>query len=267
MVLSVNAPPGAHELSPTFITAPAPHNGTSLLQRLICTSEEGICYGDNLADEILSLVDWAMAMIQRHQEYTDQEADVLAKALDRTPNKWMPELAPAFDPYMSALFSVLYNLPQAAADFAKTEGREQWSVSKPGIPAQRASELLSLFPKARVIFIHRNPLSAFRDHLRDAPGANIEEFGKTWNTHCRDYLALSSDRVLKLRYEDAVESPEAFIQGLEAFTGCTISLPDDVQDKNEAESTTNTQITAEQKGLLQAYCSDMLSVYYPSLVA
>ncbi len=266
MDIEVKLPPVADTLSPIFVVSPCNHSGGALLQRAVCESENGFCYGDNLFDEITSLLDWSVGLLERHQKQKSIEEDVLKDALERAPSKWMPELAPEFDLYMASLFSSVFNLPFTAQDFAKQNGRDVWMVTRASVPAWRLNDLLSIFPKSKAIIIYRNPLDIVRDALRDRPETNIRDVCELWNASMKDFLSISIDRILKLKYEDATEQTEAFLSHLEDFTDIRGLRNDTIACDNEAETDSQYELGQDLKVLVQKNCEDMLAVYYPHLV-
>lgn len=266
MDLEITLPPVAETIQPIFVTSPCNHSGGALLQRAVCESQNGFCYGDNLFDEMNSLVDWAVGLIERHQSRKDMEADILANALARTPARWMPELAPEFELYMSSLFSNIYNLPFTAQDFAARNDRTIWMTARASVPAARINDLLSIFPASKFIIIYRNPLDIVRDALRDRPETNIRELCEVWNSTMRDFLAIQLDRVLKIKYEDALDETEAFISKFEDFTNIQGLRNDTVSTSNEAETDSRYELGPDSRLLVKTICQDMLAVYYPDLI-
>ncbi len=266
MDLEVTLPPNADKISPIFITAPINHGGAAMLQRAFCTGENSICYGDNLFDEVLSLIDWSVGLIERHQEHKEWENTILSRALEGDPAKWMPDLGPPSDLYAASLFSVVYNLPFTAQSFAEEQGKSVWSMARAGVISSRINDLMSMFPNSKSIFIYRNPLDVVRDSLRDQPHTNVREICEAWNVMMRDYLAFSSDRLLKVRYEDASSNTDEFLSELQDFTGASGLNPLIVNVTNEAESESDYEMGEDLKSLVQTQCGDMLAVHYPKLV-
>ena len=267
MDIQITLPATAEKLFPIFITSPCNHSGGALLQRSVCQSENAICYGDNLLDEISSLVDWAGGLVERHESQRATEEKVLVATLDKKPMTWMPELAPPFDIYSATLLSVVYNLPLTAQNFASENGKDVWMISRASIPATRLDALISLFPKAKSIFIHRNPFDIIRDALRDSPKADLREICTTWNSLMREYLEYSNENLLKIRYEDASEQTDNFINTIENYTGSKGILTETVSTGDESETKSDYEISSDIRSLIEILCEDMLAVYYPNLKA
>jgi len=265
MELEVTLPPSAEQIHPIFITSPCNYSGGALLQRSVCASTDGFCYGDNLFDEVLSQMDWAFELIDRHQAAKDHEQNTLENALSGSPATWMPDLAPSHEIYMASLMSGIYNLPHTAQHFAKQQDKNVWMMARAGVSAPRMNDLLALFPSSKAIFIHRNPLDVVRDALRDRPGTAINELCTNWNTMMREYLTFQSDRMLKLTYEYAQLDADAFTNTLQEFTGTT-GLQGTVSDAGvEAELSSQYELSPDIEQQIKLQCGDMLAVYYPEL--
>ncbi len=266
MDLEVTLPPNSETISPIFITSPYNHSGAAMLQRALCTGQNSICYGDNLFDELLSLIDWSVGLVERHQEQKEWESSVLDLALNRTPTTWMPDLGPSPDIYSASLFSVAYNLPFTAQSYAVEQGRDVWAIARAGIATSRINDLLSMFPNSKAMFVHRNPLDIVRDALRDRPDSNVRDICDAWNEGMRDFLVYSSDRLLKLQYEDASENTDAFLSTIQDFTNAHGMSPAVVNVSSESEKDSDYEMGEDLKFLVQTQCNDMLAVYYPALV-
>ncbi len=267
MELDVILPPKAETIAPITITSPGNHAGAAMLQSAICASDNAICYGDNFYDEISSLLDWAINLIERHQNIRSVEEKVLNAALEREPAKWMPELAPPYDLYTASIFSVVYNLPFTAQSFAQQNGRDIWAIARSNIRSSRMMDMISVFPRSHGIFIYRNPMNIVRDAICDNPDSDVANICDAWSATMRDYLSLSSEKVLKLRYEDASDTPDDVIQTIENFTGITGLRADIIARNNEAELLEADQLDDDMIASIKNKCADMLAVYYPEMVS
>ena len=267
MELEVILPPTAEKIAPIFVTSPTNHSGGGLIQRTVCASTNGICFGDNLFDEFLSQIDWALELVERHQTAKDIEQSLLNNVLNGEVRTWMPELGLPLDLYTAALMSVIYNLPHTAQSYAKEESRSIWMVARASVAGTRLIDLLNLFPMAKMVIIHRNPLDIIRDALRDHPTLDISELCQTWNQYMRDYLDIKSDRVIKLHYEHAQSDVEGFSQALTSFTGIE-GITEQLRNAGcEAELSSESELSETLVAQIQSNCTDMLSVYYPDLVS
>ncbi|MEQ8664790.1 MAG: sulfotransferase [Rhodospirillales bacterium] len=265
MDLEVTLPPTAQTISPIMITAPTSHGGTALLQRAICKSENAICYGDNLFEQILSIVDWSTSLIEQHRPRQALEEEALANALTRSPLKWMPDLAPEFRQHMSSIFSVIYNIPHLAEQFALEQDRAVWAMIRQEIPAPLMNDLLSMFPNGKAIIVHRNPFDTIADLLQDRPDSDVSSLCELWNMGMDGYLRFSDARALKLRYEDSTDDPAGFAEKVAEFTGIRGFPTSGIDAGNEAENEATHTLNDVRIGEIRTACADMLTVYYPEL--
>lgn len=265
MDLEVTLPPTAQTISPIMITAPTSHAGTALLQRAICMSDNAICYGDNLFEQQLSIIDWATSLIEQHRPRQTLEEEALANALTRKPMKWMPDLAPEFRQHMSAIFSVIYNLPHSAEQYALDQERPVWAMIRQEIPSPLMSDLLSMYPNGKAIFIHRNPFDTVSDMLHDRPDTDVNATCELWNLAMEGYLRFSNERALKIRYEDSTDDPDGFAAKISEFTGINGLPASGIDAGNEAENEGAHPLDEAHVETIRTACADMLTVYYPEL--
>ena len=145
-------------------------------------------------------------------------------------------------------------------------------MARAGVPATRMGDLLSIFPTSKGIFIHRNPLDIVRDTLTDRPGTNVTDICVMWNSMMSEYLTSSSDRLLKLCYEEAQIHPDAFANALEEFSGVKGIQGNIIRHQtcgirggSEAELDPPFELSAELERQIKIQCEDMLAVFYPEL--
>ncbi len=265
MDLQVTLPPVAQSISPIMITAPTSHGGTALIQRVMCRGANGLCYGDNMFEQTLSIIDWATSLIDQHRERQDDEETALASALSGNPGKWLPDAAPEFRQHMSSIFSTVYNIPHLAEAFAKEQSRDVWAMIRSALPAPLMSDLLSIFPNGKAVIIHRNPFDTAADLLRDHPDVDLQAFAEEWTLGMNGYLRFGDERVLKLRYEDAIDDAAAFAGTLAGFTGLSGIGADEIDAGSEAELDGEISLNEDQRSVLASACADMLTVHYPEL--
>lgn len=265
MDFEVTLPPLAQTIQPVMIVSPTSHCGTAMLQRAMCCSGNAVCYGDNVFEELLSIVEWATSLIEAHHERREPAEESLAAALERKPKKWMPDLAPEFKLHMSSIFSTIYNIPHTAQQFATENGYDVWGMIRNDMPPPLLADLLSVFPSGKAILIHRNPFDAARDLLRDHPQADLTDFCKTWSLGMDGYLKIRHERLIKLRYEDAEMIADAFIEKLAAATGSTGMTAESLEAGSESETTSGRELTDNERNLIAINCANMLAVYYPDL--
>lgn len=263
MDFELTLPPTAEAISPLMITAPASHSGTALLQRAINGSSNGLCYGDNLFEEVLSIFEWATTLIEQHRPRREMEDTAIQTILKGETGLWKPDAAPEFTQHMSAIFSVIYNIPHLADSFAKEQGRDTWGMIRAALPAPVLGDLLSVFPNGKAVFVYRHPIEIARDQLRDAPDIPLASICDAWNICMNGYLKFSNDRLLKLRYEDAVDDPAALLDKVASFASLEDMALGAFPAGSEAETESGRALSDAERETILSSCEDMLAVYYP----
>src|SRR3989338_10877183 len=115
MKIEVSLPEAAMTLSPLIVTAPVERSGTTLIQRLICSSNNGICYGENLFVEFLDMLAYTVSKIQYHSNNKVSEEEGLKSVLEGRADRWIPDLSPGHGDYLYAIINIFYVLPRFAA--------------------------------------------------------------------------------------------------------------------------------------------------------
>ena len=218
MATNVQLPRVASELKPLLVVAPTARSGTTLLQRLISSADNGICFGENLFGEMLQLSHYLKGQVQFHERYREAEVQGLAEVLAGNTARWMPDLSPEVESYKTALIRTFYVLPKYVQDYAADIGRPLWGMKRPSLHHQTLSLVMTLLPGARMIFIYRNILDCLRSAKARGFVKTPEDVVKTC-AEWRDNMAAvgrwaDEKRLLLLRYEDLIEDPAGIIPGL-----------------------------------------------------
>jgi len=212
------------EDSPVFVLAAGWRSGSTLLQRLL--SKRCLVWGEPyghawpiqlLADQIRCFTDrWP----EPHHFYRGQQGEALAST-------FIANLYPAVRDLMRAhrgFFDRLFAEP------ARSAGHDRWGLKEVRLDADHALYLRWVYPRARFLFLVRNPYDAWRSYAaRAAQGwrwynrwpdepLTARSFAAHWNRVVSSVLEghRKVDGLL-IRYEDLVTGQVAAIEGYLGF--------------------------------------------------
>lgn len=227
--LSALCPANAPEdEEPVFLFSAGWRSGSTLLQRMVMSDTRVFIWGEpydhcgiiqSLADTIKAFTpDWP-----RHDYYYDGTPH------NELSDRWIADMYPSLHDFRRghrALFNAMF------ADPAKAVGASRWGIKEVRLGIDHAVYLRWLYPKARFLFIYRNPLDAYRSYCRYGriwykawPGAPVftpGAFGRHWRELVEGFLK-GSTRVdgLVIRYEDLVRGKMP-LQEIEQYLGTKI---------------------------------------------
>ena len=192
---------------PVFVFGCAFRCGSTLLQRLISSSQQVFVWGENngLVSHLYragrNLSAWSKFIGEQERDFQDEGF-----------NAWVANLNPPFpEAYVAATRAFLQTYYVAETE---ARGFPRWGFKEVRYDAREASLLFRCFPESRLIFLLRDP----RDVLASAAGTPwYEEDGgapaisKLWTRNVTSLLALKDPRLLTLRYEALLEDPENWV--------------------------------------------------------
>lgn len=223
------------EINPVLLTSPTIRCGTTLLQRLLCSSSNALIYGEEIAKdlEMQLQIFTSRKMIYSHSR--QRFASSLGNVLQGDTKDWIPDLMPDIDGYLEALregaFAGLLYCRRHAAE----AGRRLWGFKYPGWPPHLLQMLSDAIPGTRVIYISRH----LADCVRSARArgeidgdAQLENFCSQWidqEQFMRQWHA--QHPVLMLTYESLTRDPDLAIRQLCDFLPFENLKPDVLQHK------------------------------------
>ena len=213
---------------PIFLLSAGWRSGSTLLQRLIMSDSRVLIWGEPydecgmiqvLADSMKAFrSDWPPA-----EYYYDGTPPA-----DLTEN-WIANLFPSLEDLRTghrAFFDAMFSEP------AKRGGAVRWGIKEVRLGSEHAFYLRWLYPKAKFLFLYRDPLDAYRSYSRygrswydtfpNKPVFTPTAFGTHWRQLMEGYLrdAKKLDALL-VCYEDLVgDSPP--LEEIEAYLGIRI---------------------------------------------
>jgi hypothetical protein len=211
------------DLDPLIITSPTPRCGTTLLQRLLCSSPSALIFGEKCAIDLELLLNIYIFKVQEYNYGRAGYGQELQKVLRGEVNDWILELMPDIDGYLavlqkSALAGIAY-----CRDYALQAGRPVWGFKHPAWSPVTIHLIRNFVPGARFIFILRN----LGDCLKSAKAQRLVVREQEMRDFCQKWVdgvacanSMRDDKTtLVLNYEDLVNQPEETLAKLALFSG------------------------------------------------
>lgn len=209
--------------APVLVTSPAIRSGSTLLQRLLCSSPDAIVFGEEIGKDLdLQL----QILASRRLVYTHSRprfAGGLRRVLAGDTGDWIADLMPDLDDYLGALQVGAFAGLAACERQARAAGRRAWGFKYPGFAPPLVRLLADFLPGTRVVYMHRGLEATARS--AKAWGETVDEAGM--HHFCAQWLAhrrfmrewAPGHAVLELAYEDLLADPPAALARLQAFLG------------------------------------------------
>lgn len=218
---------------PVFILAAGWRSGSTLLQRLFLSGGEVCVWGEPYGrwDYVRTLAD---TLRNFGSEYPPEDFFIDPASRPDFRRDWVANLYPMPRHLLEAhrdFFRTLCLAP--AADL----GFRRWGFKTVRLGADHAEYLKRLFPRARLIFLVRNPYRAYRsyrpwrdwyDRFPERPVFTASAFGAHWRRLAEGMVGRARELGAEMvRFEDLVRKPTVR-RRLEGFAGA--SLDDGVLD-------------------------------------
>jgi len=209
------------EPRPILLSSPTIRCGTTLLQRLLCSSENTLIYGEEIGKDLeLQLQIFAsrkMVYLHSRQRF----AISLDRVMQGDTNDWIPDLMPDIDGYLVVLREGSFAGLSYCQQHAEKNGRTLWGFKYPGWQPHLIRMLFDAIPGTRAIYIFRD----LADCVRSAKAwgelhseADTQQFCTQWAGHLRFMLQWQdSNPVLMLKYEELIKEPGRAIEQLRNF--------------------------------------------------
>ena len=143
---------------PVFLFSAGWRSGSTLLQRLLCSSSEVVIWGEPLGDAAvipkLAASLTALSDTWPPDSYVKRDID-----LESFSNQWIANITPPID-YLRSAHRALFQewLAKPARDL---HGTSLWGLKEVRLTIEHARYLKWLYPDARFVFIYRNLFDAY----------------------------------------------------------------------------------------------------------
>lgn len=206
------------ELKPILVTSPTIRSGTTLLQRLLCSSSNALIYGEEIAKDLEMQLQLFASRKLVYSHSRQRFASSFDKVMQGDTRDWIPDLMPDIDAYLEALCKGSFAGLAYCREHALKAGRELWGFKYPAWPPHLIRMLVNTIPGTRVIYIHRHLLDCVRSAKAWGEINNetqLQHFCGQWAGHMKFIRQWRpSTPVLILSYEALIKNPELSIQEL-----------------------------------------------------
>jgi hypothetical protein len=251
----MSAPLGAFpgpvsDIDPIIVTSPSIRCGTTLVQRLLCSSGEAVIWGEVAGQELETAASYLTGRTLLLRSHAERLAEGRRRVFEEGVDEWLFDLTPDVETYLQALGRGLVTFLEACKAEARAISRRSWGLKYPGLSPVALRFAVTCLPRSRIVWIHRplGPcLSSAKARGTVGSLAQAAEFAEGWARRAEEAIALSGvGNFLLLPYEVLVGRPEEALPRLAGFCGLA-ALPAAALDRriNAWDSSTGLEGAAE----------------------
>lgn len=212
-----------NQTHPICIGSPVRRSGTTLLQRLLCSSPDCLIYGESVANDINILANLYASKEMLFKQTEEVRDEQYKNVLNGQLNDWIPDLTPKVANYLQYWKNTVEQFNNQFSQSSAERGRSLWGVKMPEWNPSGLVMLQRILPETKIIYLHRKLEDCVRSAKKTQMVVSIEElrrFCYTWKQFS-DFasLHLTGEKVLHLQFEDLLENRETWINKIEEFTG------------------------------------------------
>ena len=218
-------PSNISNLCPVIVSSPTTRSGTTLLQRLLCSSDNAVVYGEVCSSDLDLYLNFFINRAMMYQFNRAKLDSSLAQFRQGEVNDWILDLMPDLDGYLSALGNACF----AGIDYCRTAALEMnrpvWGFKYPGWTPSIFEALRQMMPGFKLIYIHRDLLECAKSEKARGNLPSLEEFRAfclSWTKNLEYALSLKyQPNVLLVNYADLIEKSEESIRIIADFSGAS----------------------------------------------
>lgn len=227
---------------PIFIFAAGWRTGSTFLQRVVMSANDVFIWGEpyHHADVVGSM---ARQVTTFNRRWPSDEFFLDHFEKSEMTRRWIANLYPSMEDFMASHIACLVRLLEAPA---KRRGASRWGMKEIVLTVAHARYLKWLFPRARFLFLYRNPFDAWRSYYRwrnfyrawpSQPVFTPRKFGDMWNDLTAEFVDRHTEvGGLLLRYEELKSA--ATKKRLEEYLGLSVADPASLQRLGDAKGST-----------------------------
>ena len=214
---------------PIFLLSAGWRSGSTLLQRLVMSDSRVLIWGEPY-DECGIIQALANTTKPFRAAWPPAEYYYDGRPPGELTSEWIANLFPALENFRSGHRALLHTM---FCEPARRAGVPRWGLKEVRLGIEHGFYLRWLYPRARFVFLYRNPLDAYRSYSRygrswydtfpDKPVFTPAAFGHHWRRLMQGFLrdAKRLDAMM-LRYEDLIGDHPP-LDELEAHLGIQVN--------------------------------------------
>jgi hypothetical protein len=209
-------------LDPLIIAAPTVRSGSTLLQRLCCSSSNGLIFGESCANDFDHFINIFLAKKMYLEMGSNWRNAQLSAVINGDANDWIADLMPEPDRYLEMVENNFKDYFYFFKKYALEKNRPIWGMKKPGWNPYQLRNTLNFLPKAKLVYLIRDlescVKSAKKQDMIRTP-IEIEQFSREWKA-AKDFAEnqLNKPKMI-IYYENLISNTEEELLKLEAFSG------------------------------------------------
>ena len=257
---------------PIFILSAGWRSGSTLLQRMLTKDDELIMWGEPYHRS--NIIDNMLAQLTPLQgEWPPKDYYIQNNAKDLS-NQWIANCWPQTNHLKNAHRAYWYTLFGLPANHLS---KSKWGIKEVRWGKKHVEYLKWLFPKAKFIYLIRNPLDAYASFYHypktaflnwpNEPIQTAKDYAKMWLKLASEFEDLGSERTgILLRYED-LRIPK-FQRKLELYLGTKVHDPSNLsklvtpgRESKDSQKKTIYRLPRIERLLLNIFLKNKLNKY------
>lgn len=274
--------------NPILVASPTTRSGTTLLQRLITSSQNSVCYGENTGRRIQGLCEFShkeLLSIQSNKAHQELEwREVKGGNVDF----WMAGLDLPEDFASNAFVGALQFYVHQIEEATRSLGKDIWAIRVSQLSFTQIVQMSDLINDLKCVFIYRNVFDVIKSQKAAgwiSDDAKLVEACNDWVANTEVIATLKRNNFENLpamlqviEYEDLIKNLDDVIWKLEVFSGIKNIRREVAETRiNTVETSANNEqersalyveplnLTGAECEVIASICGERVTELYPDL--
>lgn len=214
--------------APVFVLSASWRSGSTLLQRLLCSSERILVWGEPYAESMV-VQRLADSLSRFTADWPSDGRYIGKKHSGKLHDRWIANLYPLPEDFKAAhraFFDRLFAEP------ARRYGYADWGLKEVRFGGREIDYLRWLYPRGRFLLLVRDPGTAWRSYKGnnktwyerwpERPVSSVTRFARMWQRIADDFVQRAdTEGTMLVRYEE-LGSDATLVENLECFIGARL---------------------------------------------